>query len=192
MIDYRECALEILPSYEYREGVKSDYFKVKENFDKVLETLGDLNPEDLIVNIDLRLMNKYGNYESIQNVCKAIWVKTSLYFLKKNIKHGKLPFVRAIEDKEQTRGFIKSHAHLMIRLTGLPKIYHEQEVVDKILDICYSLKEVNSKDRKKDQPPVRVRTIPFCVDTYNTLGKRIVYICKTSTNNNNPLSEGLF
>jgi len=192
MINYRESAIEILPAYESRERVKSDYFKVKENFDKVLETLGELDQSDLIINIDLRLMNKYGNYESIQSVCNAIWIKTSLYFLKKNIKHGKLPFVRSIEEKEQSRGFIKSHAHLMIRLTGLPKQYHEQEVVDKVLDICYSLKEVNSKDRKKDKPPVNVRTIPFCADNYNRLGKRIVYICKTSTTNNDPLAAGLF
>ena len=192
MIDYRECAMEILPAYEYREGVKSDYFKVKENFDKVLDTLGEFNQSDLIVNIDLRLKNGYGDYASIQSVCNAIWIKTSLYFLKKRIVNGKLPFVRAIESKEQKRGRIKDHTHIMIRLTELPKQYEEHEVVDKIMDICYNMKEVNSKDRNKDNPPVNVRTIPFWGDKDNKLGKRIVYICKTSTKTYNPLIEGLY
>lgn len=192
MIDYRECAMEILPAYEYREGVKSDCFRVKENFDKVLATLGDFDKNELIVNIDLRLMNKYGNYEAVSNACNAIWIKTSQYFLKRESRHRKLPFVRSIETKEQARGRIKDHTHMMIRLKNLKRHYEEQEVIEIITDICYSMKEVNSRDRNKDKPPVNVRTFPFWEDNRNTLGKRIVYICKTSTQLNDPLAAGLY
>lgn len=184
--------MEIIPSYEYREGVKSDYFKVKENFNKVLTTLGDFDKNELIVNIDLRLMNKYGNYEAVSNACNAIWIKTSQYFLKRESRHRKLPFVRSIETKEQARGRIKDHTHMMIRLKNLKRHYEEQEVIEIITDICYSMKEVNSRDRNKDKPPVNVRTFPFWEDNRNTLGKRIVYICKTSTQLNDPLAAGLY
>lgn len=184
--------MEILPSYEYKEGVKSDYFRVKDNFDNVLETLGEFDKNELIVNIDLRLMNKYGNRENVESVCNAIWIKASQYFLKRQSKYRKLPFVRSIETKEQARGRIKDHTHIMMRLKDLKKHYEEHEVIDIITDICYSMNEVNSKDRKKDKPPVNVRTFPFWEDNRNTLGKRIVYICKTSTPTNDPLAAGLY
>jgi len=192
MIDYRKCALEILSSYEYKEGVKSDYFKVKDNFDKVLDTLGDFDKNELIVNIDLRLMNKYGYRECVESVCNAIWIKTSQYFLKRESRYRKLPFVRSIETKEQARGRIKDHAHIMIRLKDLKRHYEEHQVIDIITDICYNMEEVNSKDKKKNNPPVNVRTFPYWEDKYNTLGKRIVYICKTSTQHSKPLYNGLF
>lgn len=182
----------MIASNEPRGGLDMDYLKVKENFDKVLDTLGDFDKNELIVNIDLRLMNKYGYYEAVSSVCNAIWIKTSQYFLKRESRHRKLPFVRSIETKEQARGRIKDHSHIMIRLKNLKKHYEEQEVVDIITDICYSMKEVNSKDRRKDNPPVNVRTIPFWEDNRNTLGKRIVYICKTSTQTNDPLAAGLY
>lgn len=182
----------MIASNEPRGGLDMNYFKVKENFDKVLDTLGEFDKNDLIVNIDLRFMNDYGNYEAIQSVCNAIWIKSSLYFLKKRIANGKLPFVRAIETKEQARGRIKDHAHIMIRLKDLPRDYEEHEVIDKIMDICYNMKEINSKERKKDNPPVNVRTFPFWEDNRNTLGNRLVYICKTSTTTTDPLVEGLY
>jgi hypothetical protein len=191
MIDYRKCAMEILPPYEYRERVKSDYFKVKKNFNNVLDTLGEFDKNELIVNIDLRLMNKYGNRETVESVCNAIWIKSSQYFLRRKSKYRKLPFVRSIETKEQARGRIKEHAHIMIRLKDLKKHYEEHQVIDIITDICYDMEEVNSKDRKKDKPPVNVRTFPFWEDNKNTLGKRIVYICKTSTQHMDPLINGL-
>ena len=184
--------MEILTFYEYKEGVKSEYFRVKESFDKVLDTLGEFNKNELIVNIDLRLMNKYGNRESVESVCNAIWIKTSQYFLKRESRYRKLPFVRSIETKEQTRGRIKDHTHIMMRLKDLKKHYEQHEVIDIITDICYSMNEVNSKDRKKDNPPVNVRTFPFWEDNHNTLGKRIVYICKTTTNTYKPLEKGLY
>ena len=192
MIDYRKCYMDILPSYEYKGGVKGDYFRVKDNFDKVIDTLGDFDKNELIVNIDLRLMNKYGNRENVESVCNAIRIKASQYFLKRESRHRKLPFVRSIETKEQARGRIKDHTHIMIRLKDLKKHYEEREVIDIITDICYSINEVNSKDRKKDNPPVNVRTFPFWEDNRNTLGKRIVYICKTTTNTYNPLEKGLY
>lgn len=177
---------------EPRGGLDMNYLKVKENFDKVLTTLGGFDKNELIVNIDLRLMNKYGNYEAVSSVCNAIWIKTSQYFLKRESKYRKLPFVRSIETKEQIRGRIKSHPHIMIRLKDLKKHYEEREVIEIITGICYSMNEINSKDRKKDKPPVNVRTFPFWEDNRNTLGKRIVYICKTSTQTNDPLAAGLY
>ena len=191
MIDYRKCYF-MIASNEPRGGLDMNYIKVKENFDKVLDTLGEFDKNELIVNIDLRLMNKYGTYEAVSSVCNAIWIKTSQYFLKRESRYRKLPFVRSIETKEQARGRIKDHTHMMIRLKDLKKHYEEQEVIDIITDICYSMKEVNSKDRKKDKPPVNCRTIPFWEDNRNTLGKRIVYICKTSTQTNDPLAAGLY
>lgn len=182
----------MIASNERRGGLDMNYLKVKENFDKVLDTLGEFDKNELIVNIDLRLMNKYGTYEAINSVCNAIWIKTSQYFLKRESRHRKLPFVRSIETKEQSRGRIKDHTHMMIRLKDLKKHYEEQDVIDIITDICYSVKEVNNRDRKRDKPPVNVRTIPFWEDNRNTLGKRIVYICKTSTQTNDPLAAGLY
>ena len=191
MIDFRKCYF-MIASNEPRGGLGMNYIKVKENFDKVLDTLGKFDKNELIVNIDLRLMNKYGNYEKVNSVCNAIRIKTSQYFLKRESRHRKLPFVRSIETKEQARGRIKDHAHIMMRLKDLKKHYEEHEVIDIITDICYSMNEVNSKDRKKDNPPVNVRTFPFWEDNRNTLGKRIVYICKTTTNTYNPLEKGLY
>ena len=194
LINYRESALTILPAYTSREGVITDYFKAKENFNKVLDTLGSPSHNDLIVNIDLRVKNGYGEWGYLNSICNAIWIKVSQYFWGRKSKHTKFPYVRAIESKVQKSGKVKDHAHMMIKIMDLKQPYTTIEIEDIITKICYNIKEINSKDRKSSNPPVKIRTFPFWEDKYNTLGKRIIYICKDTHINKttyDPLIKGL-
>lgn len=191
MIDYRICALIILPAYQAREHKPYDYFKVKENFDKVLDTLGDFDKRDLIVNIDLKMKGST-SWDTADKVCSVLRTKISQYFLRRESKYRKLPFARSIEEKVNLKGYIENHAHIMIRMKDLKQYYDEYQIKDIIENICYSMDEVNTKKRRDGKPPVNVCTIPFWKNEYNKLGKRIVYICKTSSIHYDPLSKGLF
>jgi len=191
MIDFREC-FKIIQTRQYEYGLIMDYHRVKDNYLKAVHTLGEFDKNELIVNVDLRVKNDYGCWEAVDNLCNSIRIKASQYFLKRESRYRKLPFVRSIETKEQASGRIKDHAHMMIRMKDSKKFYAPTEIVDIITQICYSMNEINSKDKKNSNPPVNVRTFPFWEDNYNTLGKRIVYICKTSSIHHDPLAHGLY
>lgn len=188
---FKDYAYDVIFSRTKEQGYY-DYYEVEKNFYKVIDTLGEFDKRDLIVKIDLQVMNKYGYWEVVDKVCSALRIKVSQYFLGRKSKYHKLPFVRAIEEKEGTRGFIKNHAHILIRLKDLKQDYEEQEIADKIEDICYSMNEVNSKKRRERKPPVNIRLFHYWEETSKDLGSAIEYICKSSTKTNNPLEKGLY
>jgi len=188
---FRDYGIEILWKRKKEQGYY-EYYEVEKNFHKVIDTLGEFDKNDLIVKIDLQVMNKCGSWGEVDSACNAIRIKTSQYFLGRKSKYMKLPFVRAIEEKERPRGGVKNHAHILIRLKAIKQIYSNDAVVDIITKICYDLSEVNSKSRKSSNPPVKIRLFPYLEDTNKELGGAIEYICKTSTQTYNPLIEGLY
>jgi len=188
---FRDYAYEVIWKRQKEQGYY-EYYEVEKNFYKVIDTLGEFDKNDLIVKIDLQVMNKCGSWGEVDSACNAIRIKASQYFLGRKSKYEKLPFVRAIEEKERKRGVIKNHAHILIRLKAIKQIYSNDAVVDIINKICYDLDEVNSKSRNNDDPPVKVRLFPYWEDTNKELGGAIEYICKTSTKTYNPLIEGLY
>lgn len=187
---FRDYGLDVLWKRQKEQGYY-EYYEVEKNFYKVIDALGEFDKRDLIVKIDLQVMNDYGSWGEVDSVCNAIWIKTSQYFLGRKSKYHKLPFVRAIEEKEQQRGGVKNHAHILIRLKDLKRCYENQEIIDIITKICYSMNEVNSKKKKDNNPPVNVRSFPYWEDKTKDLGGAIEYICKTTTKTYDPLIEGL-
>jgi len=169
-----------------------EYLEVEKNFKKVIDALGEFDKNDLIVKIDLQVVNKCGSWGEIDSACNAIRIKASQYFLGRKSRYEKLPFVRAIEEKERPRGGVKNHAHILIRFKAIKQMYSNDAIVDIITKICYDLSEVNSKSRKSSNPPVKVRLFPYWEDTSKELGGAIEYICKTSTTTYNPLIKGLY
>ena len=188
---FKDYAYDVLFSRTKQQGYY-DYYEVEKNFHKVIDTLGYFDKRDLIVKIDLQIMNKYGSWDVVDKVCSALRIKVSQYFLGRKSKYCKLPFVRSIEEKEQTRGFIKNHAHILIRLKDLKQYYDEKKIVDTIEKMCYSMNEVNSKQKHSKNPPVNIRLFPYWEEKNKDLGSAIEYICKTSTKTNNPLERGLY
>jgi len=188
---FRDYAYEVMWKRQKEQGYY-EYYEVEKNFYKVIDALGEFDKNDLIVKIDLQVMNKCGSWGEVDSACNAIRIKTSQYFLGRKSKYKKLPFVRAIEEKERPRGGVKSHTHILMRLKDLKQFHTHKQIIDKIMNICYNVEEVNSKSRKTDNPPVKVRLFPYWEDTNKELGGAIEYICKTSTKTNNPLIEGLY
>jgi len=188
---FSDYAYEVIWKRRKEQGYY-EYYEVEKNFYKVIDTLGKFDKNDLIAKIDLQVMNKCGSWGEVDSACNAIRIKASQYFLGRKSKYEKLPFVRAIEEKERARGVVKNHAHILIRLKAIKRIYSNSAIVDIFTKICYDLSEVNSKSRKNRNPPVKVRLFPYLEDTNKDLGGAIEYICKTSTTTYNPLIEGLY
>jgi len=188
---FSDYAYEVIWKRRKEQGYY-EYYEVEKNFYKVIDTLGKFDKNDLIAKIDLQVMNKCGSWGEVDSACNAIRIKASQYFLGRKSKYEKLPFVRAIEEKERARGVVKNHAHILIRLKAIKQIYSNSAIVDIITKICYSLSEVNSKSRKSSNPPVKVRLFPYLEDTNKELGGAIEYICKTSTKTIKPLEAGLY
>lgn len=187
---FRDYGLDVLWKRQKEQGYY-EYYEVEKNFYKVIDTLGKFDKGDLIVKIDLQVMNGYGSWGEVDSVCNAIWIKASQYFLGRKSKYHKLPFARAIEEKERPRGGVKNHAHILMRLKDLKQFHTHQQIIDIITRICYSMKEVNSKKKKDSNPPVNVRSFPCWEDNNKDCGGAIEYICKTSTKTYDPLANGL-
>jgi len=188
---FTDYAYDVIWSRKKTQGYY-EYYEVEKNFHNVIDTLGEFDKRDLIVKIDLQQMNKCSSWGEVNSVCRAIWIKTSQYFLGRKSKYVKLPFARAIEEKERPRGGVKNHAHILIRLKDLNQFYTNQQIIDKIMNICYDMDELNSKSRNNRNPPVKIRLFPYWEDNNKDCGRAIEYICKTTTNTNNPLEEGLY
>ena len=188
---FSDYAYDVIWSRKKAQGYY-DYYEVEKNFYKVIDTLGKFDKRDLIVKIDLQEMNKCGSWGEVSSVCRAIWIKTSQYFLGRKSKYEKLPFARAIEEKERPRGGVKNHAHILMRLEDLKQFHTHQQIIDKIMNICYNMEEVNSKSRNNLKPPVNIRLFPCWEDNNKDCGGAIEYICKTTTKTYDPLVEGLY
>lgn len=191
MLKFREYGLSVIWKRKMEQGYY-DYHRVEENFYKAIDALGEFDKRDLIVKIDLRVKSNYANWEGVDKVCGSLRTKISQYFLRRKSKYGKLPFVRSIEEKEQPRGGVKNHAHILVRIKGLKQYHSENHIIHIIEDICYGMDEVNSKKRKDLKPPVNIRIFPYWEDTTKTLGSAIEYICKTTTQTYNPLEKGIY
>lgn len=191
---FRDYAYDVIWKRKQEQGYY-EYYEAEKNFNKIIATLGEFDKNDLIVKIDLQVMNKYGSWSEVNSVCRAIWIKTSQYYLGRKSKYEKLPFARAIEEKERPRGAVKNHAHMLIRLKNIKQHYCNEVIIDNITKICYDLVEVNSKQRQSSNPPVKIRLFPYWEDTDKVLGSAIEYICKTSAREHkiyDPLAEGLY
>lgn len=161
-----------------------DYHRVEKNFYKTLKILGDLDKRDLIVNLDIRLKGK-STWDEANCYAETLRTKISQRFWKRKSRFRKLPFIRSIESKVKSNGYIKDHLHIMIRLTEM-KQYYEPETIEEIVSsIAYSLDEVNEKD-KGNNPAVKVSTFPYW-ENNKILGRRCEYICKTTTQHYDPI-----
>ena len=188
---FRDYGHEVMWKRQKEQGYY-EYYEVEKNFYKVIDTLGKFDKRDLIVKIDLVVMNKCGSWGEVSSVCNAIRIKASQYFLGRKSKYEKLPFARAIEEKESPRGVVENHAHILMRLKDLKQFHAHQQIIDKIMNICYDMDEVNSKSRNNPNPPVKIRLFPYWEDNSKDCGRAIEYICKTTTKTYDPLVEGLY
>ena len=147
-----------------REGY--DLVAVEKNFYKVLDILGDLDKNETIAAITLRLKGK-ADWRTANNVANGFEFRISRKFWGRKSRYKKLPMVFAIESSR--------------------KWDTEQEIINILKETSHSFNEVN----KRDPDAVITRTFPFCEDITKQLGNSIEYVCKTSSKHYDPLQRKL-
>ena len=147
-----------------REGY--DLVAVEKNFYKVLDILGDLDKNETIAAITLRLKGK-ADWRTANNVANGFEFRVSRKFWGRKSRYKKLPIVFAIESSR--------------------KWDTEQEIINILKETSHSFNEVN----KRDPDAVITRTFPFCEDIKKQLGNLIEYVCKTSSKHYDPLQRKL-
>ena len=145
---------------------------VEKDFYRVLDVLGELNPNETIAAITLRLKGK-ADWRTANDVANGFEFRISRKFWGRKSKYKKLPMVFAIESNR--RGD-KDHLHGLIRIQDPKQPYTDQEIIKILKETAHSFNEVN----KRDPDAVITRTFPFCEDKYKQLGNSIEYVCKTS------------
>ena len=73
---------------------------------------------------------------------------------------------------------------MVIRFKDLKQYYNEEDIRLFIRDTCYNFEEVNSRDNTA----VFIRMFRYWGDN-NELGNTIEYICKTTTDQYDPLAH---
>jgi len=194
---------------KYDRLITQGYYDIKhvrKSFYEALSILGKPDKRDTLVAITIRLktrvkvktirngveVNEYmkTNWGIAHSASNRLHGQISKKFWGRRSKYEKLPYVRSIESNED---WDKDHIHALIRMKDLKlnrktnQTFTTKEIEDTIYDIAYELEEVNERDRKKDKPPVLIRTFPYWEDKYNVLGRSIEYICKTSSKHYDPL-----
>ena len=164
-----------------REGY--DLVAVEKNFYKVLDILGDLDKNETIAAITLRLKGK-ADWRTANNVANGFEFRISRKFWGRKSRYKKLPMVFAIES---SRKWDKDHLHGLIRIQDPKQAYTEQEIINILKETSHSFNEVN----KRDPDAVITRTFPFCEDITKQLGNSIEYVCKTSSKHYDPLQRKL-
>lgn len=164
-----------------REGY--DLVAVEKNFYKVLDIPGDLDENETIAAITLRLKGK-ADWRTANNVANGFEFRISRKFWGRKSRYKKLPMVFAIES---SRKWDKDHLHGLIRIQDPKQAYTEQEIINILKETSHSFNEVN----KRDPDAVITRTFPFCEDMTKQLGNSIEYVCKTSSKHYDPLQRKL-
>lgn len=190
MLIFKDYADKFIIRKRIEEQGFYDYHKVESNFYKVLDILGELDKRDLIVNIDVRLKGQ-ATWDECNSYARGLHIKISQRFWGRKSKYHKFPFVRSIESKQRANGYIKDHLHMMIKMIDLKQYYEPIEIEQIIKEIAYDMDEVNSKD-KGDKPAVNISNFPYWENEDKKLGRRIEYICKSTTDFYDPLAQGLY
>ena len=157
---------------------------VRKNFYRVLDILGEFNPNEKLVAITLRLKGN-ADWRTANDASFGLEFKVSRKFWVRKSKYQKLPMVWAIESN---RRWDKDHLHGLIRIQEPKKEYTDNEVRGIVKEISYSLDEVN----ENDPDAVITRIFPFCEDQHKQLGNSIEYVCKTSSEHYDPLQRKLY
>ena len=157
---------------------------VEKDFYKVLDVLGELNPNETIAAITLRLKGK-ADWRTANDVANGFEFRISRKFWGRKSKYRKLPMVFAIESNKRCD---KDHLHGLIRIQDPKQPYTDQEIIKILKETAHSFNEVN----KRDPDAVITRTFPFCEDKYKQLGNSIEYVCKTSSRHYPPLQRTLY
>ena len=168
--------------------------KVKENFYKAFNTLGELCDEHHCAHITLRLNNKvngiHTDWRAAHKVYEGLLFKVSaFYWGRRGRKYEKMPSVKATEWNKVRFNYKlpKEHLHIMIRLKDLKVDHDQKQIKDFLSRTCYSLNEVSWHDNDQS-PPVRINMFDYS-NKSDQLGNTIEYICKTTTNNYDPLAS---
>lgn len=157
---------------------------VEKNFYKVLDVLGELNSNETIAAITLRLKGK-ADWRTANDVANGFEFRISRKFWGRKSRHQKLPMVFAIESSAK---WDKDHLHGLIRIQDPKQPYTDQEIIKILKVTAHSFNEVN----KRDPDAVITRTFPFCEDITKQLGNSIEYVCKTSSRHYDPLQRKLY
>ena len=157
---------------------------VEKDFYKVLDKLGELNPNETIAAITLRLKGK-ADWRTANDVANGFEFRISRKFWGRKSKYKKLPMVFAIES---SGNWDKDHLHGLIRIQDPKQPYTDQEIIKILKETAHSFNEVN----KRDPDAVITRTFPFCEDKYKQLGNSIEYVCKISSRHYPPLERTLY
>lgn len=170
---------------DYIKLERKDYepVAVRKNFYKVLDILGELNPNETLAAITLRLKGK-ADWRTANDVANGFEFRVSRKFWGRKSKYQKLPMVWAIES---SKNWDKDHLHGLIRLQDPKQAYTDKEILEILKQVSHSFNEVN----KKDPNAVITRTFPFCEDQHKQLGNSIEYVCKTSSKHYDPLEREL-
>ena len=170
---------------DYIKFEREDYepVAVEKNFYKVLDHLGELDKNETIAAITLRLKGK-ADWRTANNVANGFEFRISRKFWGRKSRYKKLPMVFAIES---SRKWDKDHLHGLIRIQDPKQPYTEQEIIKILKETSHSFNEVN----KRDPDAVITRTFPFCEDITKQLGNSIEYVCKTSSKHYDPLQRKL-
>ena len=156
---------------------------VEKNFYKVLDILGDLDKNETIAAITLRLKGK-ADWRTANNVANGFEFRISRKFWGRKSRYKKLPMVFAIES---SRKWDKDHLHGLIRIQDPKQPYTDDDIIQILKETSHSFNEVN----KRDPDAVITRTFPFCEDITKQLGNSIEYVCKTSSKHYDPLQRKL-
>jgi len=156
---------------------------VEKNFYKVLDILGDLDKNETIAAITLRLKGK-ADWRTANDVANGFEFRISRKFWGRKSRYRKLPMVFAIES---SRKWDKDHLHGLIRIQDPKQAYTDDDIIQILKETSHSFNEVN----KRDPDAVITRTFPFCEDITKQLGNSIEYVCKTSSKHYDPLQRKL-
>ena len=107
----------------FDRGIDYQANKVKENFMRVLDILGEPDDRDTIVSITIRLKSK-ADWIIANNASIALEFKVSRKFWGRKSRYMKLPYVAAIES---SKNWDKEHIHALIRMKDLKKYYEPFE-----------------------------------------------------------------
>lgn len=175
---------------KYDRIIEQGYYSIKhvrKSFYEVLSILGKPDKRDILVAVTVRLKGK-ANWAEANEASNTLHIRTTRRFWGRKSKYVQLPYVASIES---STNWDKEHFHALIRMSDLKQYYEPQEIELIVKDIAYGLSNVNKRDNG-DSPAVKVRTFPYWEDSYKVLGRSIEYICKTSTNNYNPLEKKVY
>ena len=103
----------------FDRGIDYQANKVKENFMRVLDILGEPYDRDTIISITMRLKSK-ADWITANNASNALEFKVSRKFWGRKSRYMKLPYVAAIES---SKIWDKEHIHALIRMKDLKENY---------------------------------------------------------------------